>query len=83
MSFLVLESGGDAIGNAAGRIGKFPGIKEEILRIVVADAVHHRGIEGIEAKNPVELASGEGAKLLLKFGIIGKLFRRQPGSRGK
>ena len=70
---LVLEAGSDAVGDVARGIGEFPGVEEEVLRIVAAYAVHHRRIEGIQAENPVELVGRERVQLLLEFGIVGKL----------
>src|SRR5579863_2714255 len=85
---LVFESAGDAVGNAAGGVGEFPGIEIHVRRVVAAYTIQHAGVEGIFAENPVELVRCEGFKLFAEYGIAGQHasgkacgggYRRQPG----
>ena len=75
---LVAEAACNSIGDSAGDVREFPGIKIHIGRVVVADTVEHAGIEGVEAENPVELAGSEGIELAQKCVIIGERWRSKP-----
>src|ERR1700759_1626843 len=59
---LVVETRGNAVDDAAGRIGVFEGAEEAIGRVVMTGALHQAGIVRVETQYPVELVEREGLK---------------------
>ena len=67
----ISEARGDAVDDAAGGVGVFVGIEEAVLRVVAADAGKQRGVERIEAEDPVELILRIAAEAAGKGGVVG------------
>ena len=80
---LVAEAGGDAVGDAAGRVGVLERVEEAVLGVMVARTLQQRGVEGIAAEDPVELVLGVGAQAGGEGTVAGEVGRGRAGGEGQ